>query len=150
MTTPPALAQDLAFTSFPFNAQLTDDHEEPKDTGGGGFRGFFNKLFSDGSQPVASGGTPVPVITEEPSTSVNEDETRKYFRHFILYLLTLNFSTLRPNRKSRIRPVKSAKKDFRSSYAVDPNKQWRTEVDGLQPEHFSQLLDAGFNRKRVL
>lgn len=77
MTTPPTLAQDLALTSFPFNAQITDDHEEPKEAGSGGFRGFFNKFFSDGSQPTTVGGVQVPRIVEEPSTSTDGDETRK-------------------------------------------------------------------------
>jgi hypothetical protein len=68
--TPPTLAQDLAFTSFPFNSQLVDDVQEPKENGGG-FRGFFNKFFSDGTQAAS----PTPPVTTlaiditEPSTS---------------------------------------------------------------------------------
>lgn len=47
---PQTLAQDLAFTSFPFNAQLVEEAEEQKDSQGGGFRGLFNRLFSDTNQ----------------------------------------------------------------------------------------------------
>ncbi|KAI6192198.1 FYVE zinc finger family protein [Aphelenchoides bicaudatus] len=75
MSTPPALAQDLAFTSFPFNSQLVDDHEDSKDTGNSGFRGFFNKFFSDGTQPTTAGNAQVPRIVEEASTSAENDET---------------------------------------------------------------------------
>lgn len=74
MTTPPSLAQDLAFTSFPFNSQLAEDCEEPKETQTSGFRGFFNKFFSDGAQTSTS-EVPKPETTEPDTQSpTNEEE----------------------------------------------------------------------------
>lgn len=69
--TPTTLPSDLAFTSFPFNSQLGEETEEPKENGGSGIRGLFNRFFSDGTQGTSSS------VLQISSSTKNDTETEQ-------------------------------------------------------------------------